>query len=106
MFGTDSRGCSLFFLKVNSLVDAFIDIILVFSEGVILTCLLLFGSAGILKVWTGLIVPPFRSWIRIQDQIRIRIRLQDGYMDQEHGSILPGEDPDPRPCHITPSNWK
>ena len=39
----------------------------VFPEGVILTCLLLFGSAGILKVWTGLIVSPFRSRIRIQD---------------------------------------
>ncbi|KAI9542403.1 hypothetical protein NQZ68_020750 [Dissostichus eleginoides] len=53
-------------------------------------------------VWTGLIAPPFRSRIRIQDQIRIRIRLQDGYMDQEHGSILPGEDPDPRPCPHNP----
>lgn len=38
---------SLVFLKVNSLIDAFIDIYLAFSEGVILTCLLLFGSAGI-----------------------------------------------------------
>lgn len=47
-------------------------------------------------VWTGLIVSPYRSRIRIQDQIRNR--LQDGYMEQEHGSILPGEDPDPRPC--------
>lgn len=73
-----------------------------FSEGVILTCLLLFGSAGILKVWTGLSAPPFRSWIRIQDQSRIRIRLQDGYMDKEHGSILPGDDPDPRPCPHNP----
>lgn len=60
----------------------------------ILTCLLLFGSAGILKVWTGLIVSPFRS--------RIRIRLQDGYMEQEHGSNLPGEDPDPWPCPHNP----
>lgn len=59
----------------------------------ILTCLLLFGSAGILKVWTGLIVPPFRSRIRIEDQIRIR--RENGYMEQEHGSILLGEDPDP-----------
>lgn len=45
----------------------------------ILTRLLLFDSAGILKVWTGLIVSPFRSRITIQDQIRIR--LQDGYME-------------------------
>lgn len=38
---------SLVLLKVNSPVDALIDIYIVFSEGVILTCLLLFGSAGI-----------------------------------------------------------
>lgn len=73
-------------------------------EGVILTCLLLFGSAGILKVWTGLIVSPFRSWIRIQDQIRIRIRLRDGNKEQEHGSILQGEDPDPWPGPHKPTN--
>lgn len=78
------------------LLTFFFFFFLSISEGVILTCLLLFGSAGILKVWTGLIVSPYRSRIRIQDQIRNR--LQDGYMEQEHGSILPGEDPDPRPC--------
>jgi len=53
-----------------------------FPEGVILTCLLLFGSAGILKVWTGLFASPFWSRIRIQDQIRISFRLQDGFMEQ------------------------
>lgn len=80
---------SLVFLKVNSLVDAFNDRLFFLNfEGVILTCLLLFGSAGILKVWTGLIVSPFRSWIRIRSGLGFR--RQDGYMEQEHGSILPG----------------
>lgn len=70
----------------------------------ILTCLLLFGSAGILKVWTGLIVSPFRSRNRIEDQIRIR--LQDGYMEQEYGNIFYRERIPRIPVHVTPSNWK
>lgn len=74
------------------------------SEGVILTCLLLFGSAGILKVWTGLSVSPFRSWIRIQDQIRIRLR--DGYMEQEYGIIFSWERLPRIYVQVTPSSWK
>lgn len=60
----------------------------------ILTRLLLFDSAGILKVWTGLIVSPFRSRITIQDQIRIR--LQDGYMEPATW---------PCPLYPLPTNW-
>lgn len=93
-------GITYIYIFIDSFIDNFI------SEGVILTCLLLFGSAGILKVWTGLIVSPFRSWIRIQDQIRIRIRLRDGYMEQEYGIIFSWERLPRIYVQVTPSSWK
>jgi len=77
------------------------------SEGVILTCLLLFDWYSEGLDWAHCLpIPEPDQWIRIQDQFRIRIRLQDGYMEQEHGSILLGEDPDPwpSPARIMPDS--
>jgi len=54
-------------------------------EGVVLTCLLLFDWYSEGLDWAHCLpIPEPDQWIRIQDQFRIRIRLQDGYMEQEH----------------------
>lgn len=102
-FGIDYRWFSPFSQRKLPGSCIYLHYLKHFPEGVILTRLLLFGSAGILKVWTGLIVSPFRSRIRIQDQIRIR--LQDGYMEQDHRSVFTGRrSRPPDPVHINPSN--
>lgn len=46
-------------------------------------------------------IPELDQWIS-GSGFRIRIRFEDGYMEQEHGSVLQGEDPDPRPSPAHP----